>query len=160
MKVNFSLNGKQMEIDVAPKLTLLRLLRDELKMTGTKLGCEEGDCGACSVIIDGELKNTCTYLVQNLDGKSVISIEGICHPDGSPNDLQLAFLEHGATQCGYCTPGMLMAGEVLLLSNPNPTRLEIREALLGNLCRCTGYQQIVDAIEATARNRRTNRGEK
>jgi carbon-monoxide dehydrogenase small subunit len=154
MEVTFELNGKPITCQVTSKLTLLRLLRDELKLTGSKIGCEKGDCGSCSVIVDGELKNACIYPARNLDGKRVLTIEGIANPDGSPNNLQQAFLDYGATQCGYCTPGMIMAGEALLLHNLKPTRQEIREAIAGNLCRCTGYQQIVDAIEATARSRR------
>jgi carbon-monoxide dehydrogenase small subunit len=154
MEVTFELNGKPITCQVNSKLTLLRLLRDELKLTGSKIGCEKGDCGSCSVIVDGELKNACIYPARNLDGKRVLTIEGIANPDGSPSDLQQAFLDYGATQCGYCTPGMIVAGEALLLHNLEPTRQEIREAIAGNLCRCTGYQQIVDAIEATARSRR------
>lgn len=153
MEISFELNGKPVTCQVTSKLTLLRLLRDELKLTGSKNGCEKGDCGSCSVIVDGELKNACILPARNLDGKKVLTIEGITTPDGSPNDLQQSFLEHGATQCGYCTPGMIMAGEALLLSNQNPTRTEIREAIVGNLCRCTGYQQIVDAVEAAAKRR-------
>ena len=160
MNVTFELNGKLITCQVTSKLTLLRLLRDELKLTGSKIGCEKGDCGSCSVIVDGELKNACIYPARNLDGKRVLTIEGIANPDGSPNDLQQAFLDYGATQCGYCTPGMIMAGEALLLRNLEPTRQEIREAIVGNLCRCTGYQQIVDAIEATARTRRLRGGAK
>lgn len=160
MEVTFKLNGNETCVSLAPKMTLLRLLRDELRLTGTKIGCEKGDCGSCSVIIDGELKNACIYPARNLDGKSVVTIEGLRNPNGEPNDLQLSFLEHGATQCGYCTPGMLMAGEALLRHNLEPTRGEIREAIAGNLCRCTGYQQIVDAIEATAQTRRQNGGAK
>jgi aerobic-type carbon monoxide dehydrogenase small subunit (CoxS/CutS family) len=110
------------------------------------------------VIIDGELKKACIFPARNLEGTHVLTIEGACQPDGSPNDLQLAFLEHGATQCGYCTPGMILAGEALLSRNLNPSRQEIREAIAENLCRCTGYQQIVDAIEATASARRQNGG--
>ncbi|MBC8504438.1 MAG: (2Fe-2S)-binding protein [Chloroflexi bacterium] len=159
MEISFELNGKSITCQVTSKITLLRLLRDELKLTGSKNGCEKGDCGACSVIVDGELKNACIYPARNLDGKKVLTIEGVANPDGSPNDLQQAFLEYGGTQCGYCTPGMIVAGEALLLNNQNPTRTEIREAIGGNLCRCTGYHQIVDAIEATAIKRR-NRGAK
>ncbi|MBC8504606.1 MAG: (2Fe-2S)-binding protein [Chloroflexi bacterium] len=136
-------------------LTLLRLLRDNLKLTGSKNGCEKGDCGSCSVIVDGELKNACIYPARQLDGKRVLTIEGLSAPDGSPSDLQEAFLDYGATQCGYCTPGMIMAGEALLINNPTPTRSEIRKYIVGNLCRCTGYQQIVDAIEATALSRQS-----
>jgi len=159
MEVSFELNGNVIRCEVTPKLTLLRLLRDELKLTGSKNGCEKGDCGSCSVIIDGEIKNSCIYPARNLDGKVVLTIEGIANPDGSPNDLQAAFLEYGATQCGYCTPGMIMAGEALLIQNAAPSRAEIREGIAGNLCRCTGYQQIVDAIEATAKSRQ-NGGDK
>lgn len=154
MEITFKLNGKMITCSVTSKITLLRLLRDELKLTGTKNGCEKGDCGACSVIVNGELEKSCTYPARNLDGKEVLTIEGVSNSDGSPNDMQQAFLDHGATQCGYCTPGMIMAGEALLIKNNNPTRQEIREAVNGNLCRCTGYQQIVDAIEATAKSRR------
>jgi carbon-monoxide dehydrogenase small subunit len=152
-EINFWLNGEKIHVSVTSKLTLMRLLRDKLNLTGTKCGCETGDCGACSVIIDGELKNSCMYPARNLEGKSVLTIEGLSNPDGTPNDLQLAFLEHGATQCGYCTPGMILAGEALLERNPTPTRMEIREAIAGNLCRCTGYQQIVDAIQAASQAR-------
>jgi len=159
MEVSFELNGNVITCEVTPKLTLLRLLRDELKLTGSKNGCEKGDCGSCSVIIDGEIKNSCIYPARNLDGKVVLTIEGIANLDGSPNDLQAAFLEYGATQCGYCTPGMIMAGEALLIQNAAPSRAEIREGIAGNLCRCTGYQQIVDAIEATAKSRQ-NGGDK
>ncbi len=159
MEVSFELNGNVIRCEVTPKLTLLRLLRDELKLTGSKNGCEKGDCGSCSVIIDGEIKNSCIYPARNLDGKVVLTIEGIANLDGSPNDLQAAFLEYGATQCGYCTPGMIMAGEALLIQNAAPSRAEIREGIAGNLCRCTGYQQIVDAIEATAKSRQ-NGGDK
>lgn len=158
MEVSFTLNGQHITCRVTPKLTLLRLLRDELQLTGTKHGCKKGDCGACSVIIDGELKKACIYPARNLGGTNVLTIEGLCQSDGSPNDLQQAFLEHGATQCGYCTPGMILAGEALLQRNLNPSRQDIREAIAGNLCRCTGYQQIVDAIEATASARRRNGG--
>jgi carbon-monoxide dehydrogenase small subunit len=117
------------------------------------MGCEKGDCGSCSVIVDGELKNACIYPARNLDGKRVLTIEGMSNPDGTPGDLQQAFLDYGATQCGYCTPGMIMTAEALLRRNHNPTRQEIRAAIAGNLCRCTGYQQIVEAIEATALQR-------
>ena len=153
MEITFTLNGKQTVVEVNPKMTLLRLLRDELQLTGTKNGCEKGDCGSCAVIVDGELIRSCIYPAKKINGRTVLTIEGIANSDGSPNDLQQAFLENGATQCGFCTPGMIIAGEVLLTKNSNPTRKEIREAISGNLCRCTGYQQIVDAIEETAKKR-------
>ncbi len=153
MEITFELNGNEITRPVTSKLTLLRLLRDDLKLTGTKNGCEQGDCGACSVIVDGKVEKSCIYPARNLDGKVVLTIEGLVNSDGSPNDMQQAFLDHGATQCGYCTPGMIMAGEALLMKNNDPSRQEIREAIKGNLCRCTGYQQIVDAIQATAKSR-------
>jgi carbon-monoxide dehydrogenase small subunit len=159
MSVKFILNGKPQVVEITQKLTLMRLLRDELKLTGTKCGCEQGDCGSCSVIVDGELKNSCTYPARNLEGRYVVTIEGLRAPDGTPGDLQQAFLDYGATQCGFCTPGMIMAGEALLKQNPTPTRQEIRKGIAKNLCRCTGYQQIVDAIEAAARKRALERGE-
>ena len=166
MKIEFTLNGSPVEIDVPPDTTLLRALRDHLGLTGAKPGCEIGECGACSVILRDELApdggdepvprlvNSCLLLAPQVDGCRVTTIEGIHAPDGGPDDLQQAFLEFGAVQCGYCTPGMVLAGEALLACNPCPTRQEIREAIAGNLCRCTGYQQIVDAIEATAARRR------
>jgi carbon-monoxide dehydrogenase small subunit len=153
MEVTFKLNGETVTRPVTAKLTLLRLLRDDLNMTGTKNGCEHGDCGACSVIVNGKLEKSCLYPARNLDGKEVLTIEGVSNADGTPSDLQQAFLDAGATQCGYCTPGMIMAGEALLMQNNDPTRQDIREAISENLCRCTGYQQIVDAIQATAKSR-------
>lgn len=156
MHLEFTLNGQPVSVEITPELKLVHLLRDVLGLTGTKVGCEIGVCGACSVLLDGALVKSCTLPAQRVAGRNVLTIEGIHAPDGGPNDLQQAFLEHGATQCGYCTPGMVLAGEALLLHNPQPTREEIRRAIAGNLCRCTGYQQIVDAIEATAqiRNRK------
>jgi aerobic-type carbon monoxide dehydrogenase small subunit (CoxS/CutS family) len=150
MKVSFTLNKKPVSIDVDPKMTLLKILREEFMLTGAKAGCEKGTCGTCTVIVNDKAVKSCLFTAQDLEGCSVTSIEGISGVDGTPNDLQLAFLEHGAIQCGYCTPGMIMAGEALLIDNPMPSREEIREAIAGNLCRCTGYMQIVDAIESTA----------
>ena len=152
MKTSFTVNGTPITIDVPPKMVLLDILRDELGLTGAKPGCEIGSCGACTVIVDGEAQKSCTYAAKRLNGRSVVTVEGLSE-NGRPNDLQQAFLEHGAVQCGYCIPGTLMAGEALLGHNPTPSRHEIREALAGNLCRCTGYVQIVDAIEATAKQR-------
>jgi carbon-monoxide dehydrogenase small subunit len=129
------------------------VLRDRLELTGTKEGCGVGECGACSVLLDGRLVNSCLTLAAQASGRNVTTIEGIRGPDGGPNDLQQAFIDQGAVQCGFCIPGMVLAGEALLATNPQPTRAEIRQAIAGNLCRCTGYQQIVDAIEATARKR-------
>lgn len=153
MKLVFVVNGNPTDIDISEEMTLLTLLRDVLGLTGTKRGCEIGQCGACSVLVDGKLVRSCITPAREVQGRSVVTIEGVSLPDGGPNDLQQAFLDHGATQCGFCTPGMIIAGEALLLRTLTPTREEIRQAISGNLCRCTGYQQIVDAIEATAKQR-------
>jgi carbon-monoxide dehydrogenase small subunit len=153
MKITLILNGTAVEAQAASDASLLSVLRDELNLTGTKEGCGVGECGACSVILDGRLVNACLVLASQASGRHVTTIEGIHAPDGGPNDLQRAFIEQGAVQCGYCIPGMVLAGEALLASNPAPNRLEIRRAIAGNLCRCTGYQQIVDAIQMTAASR-------
>jgi carbon-monoxide dehydrogenase small subunit len=159
MKIEFTLNGKPTEVEAPAGVTLLHLLREHLGLTGSKPGCEVGECGACSVILDGRVVNSCQLLAPQVQGREVTTIEGIGAPGGGPSDLQLAFLEFGAVQCGYCTPGMVMAAAAFLAHQPNPTRAEIREAISGNLCRCTGYQQIVDAIEATAARRQAGAGE-
>lgn len=153
MLINFLLNHKPVSVDVPPDITLLTLLRDHFKMTGTKEACEVGECGACSVLLDGELVNSCLVAAPSVMGREVITIEGIHAEDGGPNDLQRNFITKGAVQCGFCIPGMVLAGEALLSIKSDPSRLEIREALAGNLCRCTGYMQIVDAIETTAKER-------
>ena len=150
MKIEFVLNGSPVALDAPASITLLTLLRDYFGLTGSKPGCEIGECGACSVMVDGQVVNSCLTLAPQVHGRAVITIEGIHAPDGGPNDLQRALVEHGAVQCGYCTPGMVMAGEALLARTLMPTREEIQTAIAGNLCRCTGYHQIVAAIEATA----------
>jgi aerobic carbon-monoxide dehydrogenase small subunit len=154
MKIELVLNGENICVEAPADLSLLKLLRDTLGLTGTKCGCEIGECGACSVIVNGRLVNACLVLAAQAGGSSVITIEGLHAPDGGPNDLQQAFIDCGAVQCGYCTPGMLLAGEALLMKNHHPSRAEIREGIAGNLCRCTGYQQIIDAIQATAVRRK------
>ena len=154
MKINFTLNGKPIAVDTPANVTLLTLLRDNLGMTGTKDGCEVGECGACSIILDGRVVNSCMMMAPQANGRTITTIEGISDPDGGPNDLQRAFVEHGAVQCGYCTPGMIMASEALLARTLAPTEAETRSAIAGNLCRCTGYQQIVEAVDATAALRR------
>ncbi len=154
MRVSFTLNGEPVDLTVPQDMILLDLLRDHLGLTGTKRGCETSTCGACSVLVDDALTRSCKTLVRDVADRHVTTIEGIHGPDGELSDLQLAFLEYGAVQCGYCTPGMVIAAEALLRRNPAPTRDEIRSAIHGNLCRCTGYVQIVDAIEAVARTRR------
>jgi carbon-monoxide dehydrogenase small subunit len=153
MNIKFTLNGQPVTVDAPPDITLLTLLRDRLNLTGTKEGCEVGECGACSILLDGRLVNSCLLLAPQVAGRELVTIEGISRPDGSPNDLQQNFIDYGAVQCGFCIPGMVLAGEALLAQTLQPTRLEIRTALTGNLCRCTGYQQIVDAVEVTARKR-------
>src|SRR5512137_1839167 len=153
MRLEFILNGGLVSVDAPADATLLTVLRDYLGMTGTKEGCGIGECGACSVLLDGNLVNSCLTLAAQASGRQVVTIEGIRGPDGGPNDLQQAFIDYGAVQCGFCIPGMVLAGEALLARNPRPSRAQIRSAIAGNLCRCTGYIQIVDAIEATARLR-------
>jgi len=155
MIINFILNKESVSVDAPADITLLTLLRDYLKLTGTKEACEVGECGACAVMLDGKLVNSCLVAAPSVMGREVTTIEGIHAQDGGPNDLQQNFISKGAVQCGYCIPGMVVAGEVLLAKNIDPSRLEIREALAGNLCRCTGYMQIVDAIETTAQERST-----
>jgi carbon-monoxide dehydrogenase small subunit len=154
MKFELLVNGIKRTAEAPADTSLLYLIRDYLRLTGTKEGCNVGECGACSVLLDGQLVNSCLILAAQANGREVVTIEGIHSPnEEEPNDLQQAFIDHGAVQCGFCIPGMVLAGESLLHSNPNPSRTEIREAIAGNLCRCTGYQQIVDAIQVTAASR-------
>ena len=150
MTISFEVNGRAREVDVLPMKRLLDVLREDLKLTGTKEGCGEGECGACSVIIDGEVINSCLVPVCQVIGASVTTVEGLAH-DGRLDPLQQAFLDCGGAQCGICTPGMLIAARALLDVNSNPTRDEVKEAIAGNLCRCTGYVKIIDAIEQAAR---------
>src|SRR5262245_44615749 len=149
MKINFEINGVVREIDATTMKRLLDVLREELCLTGAKEGCGEGECGACSVIVDGEVINSCLAPICQVQGAYVLTVEGLSC-DGRLDPLQQAFLECGAAQCGICTPGMLISARSLLDANPNPTREEIREAIAGKLCRCTGYIKIIDAIERTA----------
>jgi carbon-monoxide dehydrogenase small subunit len=148
--VSFVLNGNQMEMEVEPHWTLLHLLREELQMTGTKSGCESGECGACTVIVNGKAINACLFPAMEIQGAAVTTIEGLAKPSGELHPIQTAFVEKGAVQCGYCTPGMIMSAKALLDENPNPTEEEIRHALAGNICRCTGYVQIVDAVKTAS----------
>jgi len=144
-KISFSVNGERYELEVAANQTLLRLLREDLGMTGTKCACERGDCGTCTVLLDGEPVKSCLVLAVEVDGREVTTIEGISK-GGDITPLQRAFIEHGAVQCGFCTPAFIVAGETLLKRNPHPTEEEVKEAIGGILCRCTGYRQIIDAI--------------
>ena len=142
-------NGEEQSIVFAPYKTLLEVLREDLGLTGTKHGCELGECGACAVLVDGEPQLSCLTLALECDGRSVQTIEGLAR-GAELHPLQAAFADFGGSQCGYCTPGVIMTAKALLERNPSPTRQEIKEATAGNLCRCTGYQQIVDAIEDAA----------
>jgi aerobic-type carbon monoxide dehydrogenase small subunit (CoxS/CutS family) len=154
MDLTFTLNGQPVQLaEIPDDMTLLVVLREVVGLTGTKQGCESGVCGACSVLVDDRLTRACRTPAAKVAGRTVTTIEGLRGADGSLSDLQAAFLEFGAVQCGYCTPAMVMAGEALLRRTPQPTRAEIRRGIAGVLCRCTGYQQIVDAIAATARRR-------
>jgi carbon-monoxide dehydrogenase small subunit len=146
IKIEFTLNGKLMKVEVHPHWTLLKLLREELGLTGTKEGCGIGECGACTVLMDGMPVNACLVLAPKVEGRKVETIEGLGSRD-SLHPLQKSFIDHGAIQCGFCTPGILMSSKALLDKNSNPTREEIKEAISGHLCRCTGYHQIIEAIE-------------
>ena len=147
--ITVTVNGAVERLEVPSNMTLLQMLRDRLALTGTKNGCEAGECGACTVLVDGEPFNSCMMLAVETDGREVVTIEGLA-PEGRLSPLQEAFVEHNAVQCGFCTPGMLISATALLRRNPNPTEEEIKEALVGNLCRCTGYVRIIDAIQAAA----------
>lgn len=144
--IRISLNGEQTDVSFAPYKTLLEILREDLNHTGTKHGCELGECGACAVLVDGKPVLSCLVLGVECDQKSVVTVEGL-GSDGALHPLQEAFADLGAAQCGYCTPAILVTAKALLDCNPDPTRDQIREALSGNLCRCTGYLQIFEAVE-------------
>lgn len=145
--LTMKLNGREVQVEVEPAAMLVDVLRDELGLTGTKVGCRAGDCGTCTVIIDGEAMTSCLVPALKVNGREVITIEGLAEGDRL-HPLQQAFIDHGAVQCGFCTPGMLLSTKALLDSNPHPTREEIQVAIAGNLCRCTGYEQIIEAIQS------------
>ncbi len=148
--ISFILNGEPTELEIEPHLTLLQLLRDNLGLTGTKEGCGMGECGACTVLVDGKTVNSCILPALEVDGKSVTTIEGLTDAQGNLHPIQKAFIEYGAVQCGFCSPGMVLSAKALLAENPKPTEEEIRHGIAGNLCRCTGYLQIVQAIKAAS----------
>ncbi len=149
-EIAFTVNNEQVEVEVEPCWTLLYVLREVLEMTGTKEGCGYGECGACTVIVDGDAVNSCLYPIMEVEGKSVETIEGVAASDGTLHPLQQAFIENNGVQCGFCTSGMIMSAKALLDKNPKPTEEEIRLSISGNICRCTGYVQIVESIQEAA----------
>jgi len=156
LTIGFIINGQKKTIETTPSTRLLDLIRDDLHLTGTKEGCGKGECGACTVIMNGELVASCLVLAPQADGAVITTIEGIGN-DGHLDLIQEAFIETGAVQCGFCTPGMILAAKKLLEENPHPTEEEIKRGISGNLCRCTGYQKIFDAIKLAA-NKLSTRG--
>lgn len=160
-KVNIVLrvNGDRYELAVDPWRTLVEVLREDLNLTGTKIGCQTGDCGACTVLINGKTADSCLVLAVEANGKEITTIEGLAKNQDALHPIQKAFVEQGAIQCGYCTPGTILSAKYLLDNNPEPTELEIRQALSGNLCRCTGYNRIVKAVQAAGAALREAQGE-
>jgi aerobic carbon-monoxide dehydrogenase small subunit len=159
VSIEFTLNGARTKATVPANMTLARMLRDRLGLTGTKIGCDKGECGACAVLIDGKSMNSCMVLAAQVDGREVTTIEGL-GKDGKVHPIQEAFIEEGAIQCGYCIPGMVISAKALLDGNPDPSDDEIRVGISGNLCRCTGYTKILTAIRSAARKLQENRGER
>jgi carbon-monoxide dehydrogenase small subunit len=152
MTIHFLLNGEKKTLNVTPARRAVDVLREDCGLTGTKEGCGAGECGACAIIVDGDIRLSCLMLAAQLADREITTIEGISGKDRL-HPLQEAFIRHGAVQCGFCTPGMILSSVALVSHNPRPTRADIREGLSGNLCRCTGYQKIVDAVEATAHSK-------
>jgi len=150
IEISFKINDEKKKLEVDGNITLLRLIREVLKLTGTKEGCGIGECGACTVLVDGKAVNSCLVLAGQINGCEIMTIEGLAK-NGELHKIQKAFIDYGAVQCGFCTSGMIMSAKAFLDKNPHPTRDEIKLAISGNLCRCTGYKQIVDAIEASAK---------
>jgi aerobic carbon-monoxide dehydrogenase small subunit len=158
MIIRFSLNGKKTAIDAPPDRRVVDILREDLQLTGTKEGCGSGECGCCAILVNGESRLSCLMLAAQLSDQDLTTIEGLA-PGGRLHPLQIAFVESGAVQCGFCTSGMILSTVDLLSRNPQPTREEIREGLSGNLCRCTGYQKIVDAVESAGGKTKGKDGE-
>jgi len=148
--INLKINGETYELKVKPNILLLDLIRDKIGLTGTKRGCDTGECGACTVLIEGKPVNSCLVLAVEADGKNILTIEGLTK-NGKLHPIQEAFIEEGAVQCGFCTPGMILSTKALLDTNPNPKEEEIKKAIAGNLCRCTGYTKIIKAIISAAK---------
>ncbi|NOV27885.1 (2Fe-2S)-binding protein [Cupriavidus necator] len=155
VSIELTVNGEEHQVEVPARRLLADLLRDDLNLTGTKRGCETGICGACSVLVDGEVVKSCLMLAVQARGRHVMTVEGLA-ADGQLHPLQQCFMDHGGLQCGYCTPGFLMASCALLANNPNPTEEEVRHGLNGNLCRCTGYVGIVESVLSAAEKMRGN----
>lgn len=155
--INISVNGKEVEVSVEPSALLLDVLRDSLGLTGARRGCETSYCGACTVLIDGQTAHSCTILAALVGNRKIVTVEGLAN-DGKLDPLQESFIEQNGFQCGYCTPGMILAGRALLLENPSPSETEVRRAIDGNLCRCTGYQKIVQSIIEGARKQAEVKG--
>jgi len=151
LKLSFTVNGQARSAEVPPLKRLLDVIREDFALTGTKEGCGEGECGACSVLLDGRVVNSCLVPACQMTGSTVVTIEGLADEHGALSELQRAFVERGAAQCGICTPGMIVAAHCFLKSGRPPTELAIRDALAGNLCRCTGYQKIVDAVQVASK---------
>ena len=154
--IHMTVNGEPVELAVEPYRTLLDALRDDLDLTGAKKGCDRGDCGACTVLVDGKPVASCMMLAVQADSCLITTIEGL-RTDGRLHPLQQAFVDHGAVQCGFCTPGMVLSAIALLDENPHPTEGQVREAIAGNLCRCTGYAKIVDAVLAVGQGAEVSR---
>jgi carbon-monoxide dehydrogenase small subunit len=149
--ISFTVNGDSVQVDVYSHWTLLRVLRDELELTGAKQGCGEGECGACTVLVNGDSVNSCIYPILEAEGKEILTIEGLLGQDNQLHPIQQAFLDKAGVQCGFCTPGMIMSAKALLDRCPHPTEDEIRHAIAGNMCRCTGYVQIVESVQHAAK---------
>ena len=152
MEITVTINGKSHTADVEPRTLLVQFIREQVGLTGTNIGCDTSSCGACSVHVDGEAAKSCTLLAVQADGCSITTIEGMAAADGTLHPMQQAFMENHGLQCGYCTPGMVMAATSLLAENPNPTEEEVRIGLEGNLCRCTGYHNLVQSVLACAKS--------
>jgi aerobic-type carbon monoxide dehydrogenase small subunit (CoxS/CutS family) len=150
-EISITVNGKFYQLSILPWRTLLEVIREDLGLTGTKEGCSLGECGACTVIMDGRAVNSCLVLATEADGKQITTIEGLAEGDRL-HPIQQAFIDHGGLQCGFCTPGMIMSAKALLDGNPTPSEEEIRRGIAGNLCRCTGYTKIIESIKAAAEN--------
>lgn len=149
-EISFNFNGNSMRMTIEDHWTLLHLIREELGYTGTKEGCGSGECGACTVIVDGLAVNSCLYLAAEIDGKELLTIEGLASADGTLHPIQKAFVENGGIQCGFCSPGMILSAKALLDDNPNASEADIKDAIAGNICRCTGYVQIIDSIKSVS----------